>query len=73
MDKETLKLIRDNPIIYSYLREESQEYIYLLKDKNYIKKLEKKAKEKYGQTLEHKLNKIYKRLELLNEIMDVLN
>ena len=73
MDKETLKLIRDNPIIYSYFREESQEYIYLLKNKNYIKKLEKKAKEKYGQTLEHKLNKIYKRLELLNEIMDVLN
>ena len=73
MDKETLKLIRDNPIIYSYLREESQEYINLLKDKNYIKELEKKAKERYGQTLEHKLNKISKRLELLNEIMDVLN
>ena len=73
MDKETLNIIRNNPIIYSYLREESQEYEYLLKDKNYLKKIESKAKEKYKKTLSHKLNKLAKRLELLNELMDVLN
>ena len=73
MNKEILKIIRNNPLIYSYLREESSEYINWLKDNNYIKEIEKKAKERYGQTLTHKLNKIRKRLELLNEIMDVLN
>lgn len=73
MKKEILNIIRSNPILYSYLREESQEYIYLLKDYSYLKEIEKKAKNKYGLTLEQKLNKISKRIELLNEIMDVLN
>ena len=73
MNKEILKIIRENPIIYSYLREESHEYINLLKDKWYLKKIEANAKERYGLTISHKLNKLSKRLELLNEIMDVLN
>ena len=51
MNKEILKIIRENPIIYSYLREESHEYINLLKDNKYIKKIEAKAKERYGLTI----------------------
>jgi hypothetical protein len=35
MRKELLEKIRNNPIIYSYLREESHEYIKLLKDENF--------------------------------------
>lgn len=73
MKKELLKKIRTNPIIYSYLREESYEYIKLLKDESYLKEIEKKAKEKYELTLPQKLDKITKRLELINEIINVLN
>lgn len=73
MKKELLKKIRSNPAIYSYLREESHEYIKLLKDETYIKEIEKKAKEKYELTLPQKLDKITKRLELINEIINVLN
>ena len=42
MKKELLKKIRSNPVIYSYLREESHEYIKLLKDESYLKEIEKK-------------------------------
>ena len=73
MNKELLTKIRNNPIIYSYLREDSSEYIYLLKDENYIKKLEEKAKEKYQVTISHKLEKLTRKLELINEIINVLN
>lgn len=73
MNKNLLNKIRTNPIIYSYLREESHEYINLLKDENYIKEIEKKAKEKYELTMPQKLNKITKKLELINEIINVLN
>ena len=45
----------------------------LIIDENLRTNIEKKAKNKYGLTLEQKLNKISKRIELLNEIMDVLN
>ena len=73
MNKELLQKIRSNPVIYSYLREESHEYIKLLKDESYLKEIEKKAKEKYELTLPQKLDKITKRLELINEIIYVLN
>ena len=73
MKKELLNKIRNNPIIYSYLREDSKEYIKLLKDEKYIKEIEKKAKEKYQLTLPQKLNKLSKRLEMINEIINVLN
>lgn len=73
MNKELLQKIRSNPVLYSYLREESHEYIKLLKDESYLKEIEKKAKEKYELTLSQKLDKITKRLELINEIINVLN
>ena len=73
MNKELLQKIRSNPVIYSYLREESHEYIKLLKDESYLKEIEKKAREKYELTLPQKLDKITKRLELINEIINVLN
>ena len=73
MNKNLLNKIRSNPIIYSYLREESHEYIKLLKDESYIKEIEKKAKEKYELTIPQRIDKLTKRLELINELINVLN
>lgn len=73
MNKELLNKIRNNPLIYSYLREDSTEYIKLLKDENYLKQLEQIAKEKYEVTVPQKLEKLRKKLELINEIINVLN
>ena len=73
MNKNLLNKIRTNPIIYSYLREESHEYIKLLKDESYIKEIEKKAKEKYELTIPQRIDKLTKRLELINELINVLN
>ena len=73
MNKNLLKQIRSNPIIYSYLREESHEYIKLLKDESYIEEIEKKAKEKYELTIPQRIDKLTKRLELINELINVLN
>ena len=73
MNKCLLNKIRNNPLIYSYLREDSTEYIKLLKDENYIKQLEQIAKEKNEVTVPQKLEKLRKKLELINEIINVLN
>ncbi len=73
MKKNLLTKIRNNQLVYSYLREDSSEYIYLLKDENYLKELEKKAKIKYEVTIPQRLDKLTKKLELINEIINVLN
>ena len=50
MDIKTQMIIRSNPNIYRFLREESYWYKYLNRDPNYIKELEKIVKNKYKLT-----------------------
>ena len=47
MDEETLKIIRNTPYIYDFLREDSSHYKELFRNKDYIKKVDSLAKEKY--------------------------
>jgi len=72
MDKELLKQIRENKLIYSYLREDSSNYKELLRNPKYIKEIEKKAKEFYKETSIDKIEKIQEKITLLNTFMDVL-
>ena len=48
MDEETLKIIRNTPYIYDFLREDSSHYKELFRNKDYIKKVDSLAKEKYN-------------------------
>lgn len=72
MDIKTQIIVRSNPNIYRFLREESYWYKYLNRDPNSIKDLEKAMKVKYKLTTEDKLEKLNQSMNLINSFMDVL-
>ena len=73
MNKKILKTIRDNPYLYSLLREESYHYTYLLQDENYLKKLEERAKIKYKLTAKDKLESLEENLEMINTFLNFMD
>ena len=72
MKKEILDVVRNNPLIYSYLREDSLQYKYLLKDSSYIKEVERLSKEKYKQSGLDMLDSLKDKIELIGTFIDVL-
>lgn len=72
MDTYTLNVIRNNPIIYNYLRDDSSLYKYLYRDSNYLKEIEKLAKEKYKLRVIDKIERFKNNLELINTFIDVM-
>lgn len=73
MKEETIYIIKNNPVIYNYLREESNNYKYLYRDDKYLKEIEKKAKEKYQLRVEDKLERLKDNIELINTFMSVID
>lgn len=72
MDNDTLNKIRNNPLIYHYLREHSYEYKELYRNKDYIKEIEKKAKIKYKETIPDKIEQIGEKISLLESFMSII-
>ena len=72
MDTKLLEYIRSNQCIYNCLREESNYYKLLYRDKNNIKKIESLAKEKYKLRKIDKIERISKSIDLINSFVDVL-
>lgn len=72
MTKELLEKIRRNPEIYSLLREESYHYKYLLRDEEYLKEIEKRAKEKYKIKLEDRIENLKENINLINTFLNIL-
>ena len=72
MDRRVLNIIRNNPMIYAFLRDESYHYIYLYKDPNYIKVIEKLAREKYKLKYTDRMDRLSNSLELIKTFFDVI-
>lgn len=72
MDKNILKIIRSNPHIYNFLRDESHHYKYLLADSNYIREIDRLAKEKYHLRFTDKIDSLSNNLELLKTFLDII-
>ena len=72
MDTKLLEYIRNNQYIYNFLREESNYYKLLYRDKNNIKKIDSLAKEKYKLRKIDKVERISKSIDLINSFVDVL-
>lgn len=72
MDTKLLEYIRNNQYIYNFLREESNYYKLLYRDKNNIKKIDSLAKEKYKLRKIDKIERISKSIDLINSFVDVL-
>lgn len=73
MSEDTIYIIKNNPMIKQFLREESYHYKYLYRDDNYIKKVEQLAKEKYGLTVSNKIENFKNTLNLINTFMSVID
>ena len=73
MNEETIYIIKNNPIINRFLREESHYYKYLYRDNNYIKTIERLAKEKYGLTISNKIENIKNTINFINTFMSVID
>ena len=72
MDRNVLQIIRNNPHIYNFLREESYHYKYLLNDPNYIKIIDRLAKEKYHLRFTDRIERLGNNLELLKTFLDII-
>ena len=73
MSEEVIYIIKNNEIINRFLKEESYHYKYLYRDNNYIKTIERLAKEKYKLTLSDKISNINNTLTLINTFMSVID
>lgn len=73
MKIETIHQIKSNPIIYNYLRDDSQHYKYLYRNPEHIKVIETLAKEKYKLRSIDKIEKLRNNIDLIKTFMDVLN
>ena len=73
MSEEIIYIIKNNEIINRFLKEESYHYKYLYRDNNYIKTIEKLAKEKYKLTLTDKISNISNTINLINTFMSVID
>ena len=72
MDEETLKIIRNTPYIYDFLREDSSHYKELFRNKDYIKKVDSLAKEKYKLRVSDKINDVIDKIDMINRFISVL-
>jgi len=73
MSEEIIYIIKNNEIINRFLKEESYHYKYLYRDNTYIKTIERKAKEKYGLTIENKIENFKNTINLINTFMSVID
>ena len=72
MDRKVLQIIRTNPYIYSFLREDSSHYKYLINDPNYIKEIDRLAKERYKLRFSDKMDRLSNNLEILKTFLEII-
>jgi hypothetical protein len=72
MNKEIIDIIKNDPYIYSFLREESYHYKYLYKDNSYINTIKKLAYQKYKQTNLDKVERLINNIKLIETFLSVI-
>ena len=73
MEPNTINYIKHNPLVYSYLREDSSWYKDLNRGSISLKELEELAKKHFKQTPEDKIKKLSRNIELISTFLDVMN
>lgn len=72
MDLYTINYIKNNPLIYNYLRENSTWYKELNRGSDVLKIIEEEAKKFYKQTPEDRIEKLSRNIELISSFIDVI-
>lgn len=73
MRKETINIIKNDPYIYNFLREESYHYKYLYQDDNYINTVKRLAYKKYKQTKLDKVERLINNINLIKTFLSVID
>lgn len=73
MDINVITYIKNNPIVYNYLRENSYWYKELYRNPASLKRLEDEARRFYKETSEDKLKRLSEKIELFKTFMNVLH
>ncbi len=73
MNQRTISIIKNNSMVYRYLRENSYEYLYLFRDDHYIETIEKESKKLYQEPLERKIEKLQKNINLINSFINIMD
>ena len=71
MNYKTINYIKTNPLIYSYLREDSSLYKNLIRNPLIVKEIEDLAKRFYKQTKEDKIKRLSESIETISTLIDV--
>ena len=72
MDIYTINYIKNNPLVYNYLREDSSWYKKLNRGNVKLKEIEELAKKLYKKTPEDRLNKLSKNIDMIKMFTDVI-
>ena len=72
MDQYTINYIKNNPLVYNYLRVDSSWYKELNRSKDALKAVEEQAKRYYKLTPQDKIEKLSKNIEMITTFIDVL-
>lgn len=72
MELQTINIIKINPNIYRYLRENSHWYKYLNRDSNNLKYLIEEMKKSYKLTTIDKIENLTRNINLISTFFDVL-
>ena len=73
MINESLLRIRNDEVLYNYLKYHSYWYIEIFKDKNKIEEMIKEMKKELKMTAEDKLEDLRKKMETFSQIMEILS
>jgi len=72
MDFKTIEIIKNNQIIYNFLRDDSSHYKYLYRNNKYLKEIENLARERYKLRGIDKLERLKDNINLISAFMDVM-
>lgn len=73
MNLYTQYRIQNNPNDLKYLRENSNWYKYLNRDKSYIKQFEEEMRQRYKLTTKDKIDKFVNSLDTVSQLLDILS
>ncbi len=71
MINETIFQIRQNPLMYQYLKYHSYWYKILLRDKTMLRQMINEMKEEYKMTTKDKIESIGKKVHMIRSLLEV--
>ncbi|MDO4995823.1 MAG: YlbE-like family protein [Bacilli bacterium] len=72
MDLYTINYIKNNKLVYDYLRINSYWYKYLNRDSGYLKNVEEEAKKYFKVTLEDRIRNFSNNIDTISTFLDLL-